>query len=370
MKQISVMMKPASAMCGLRCRYCFYDELARNRNQSSCGIMDEECADRLIQTLAEGTRAGDQLTLAFQGGEPMLAGLAWFRAFVAKVNAQCLGRQISYALQTNGMALDERWRVFLRENSFLVGLSLDLPRACHDRQRVDAAGKGTYARVVEQLRLLQRDGVAVNVLSTLTEETARHPQQVWKTLCDLGIQYIQFTPCLDSLQEASHGYALSPERFASFYGQLFERWTTARAQGKRISIKLFDDLVYYLAHGIPAACGLGGRCQAQLVVESDGSIYPCDFYCLDQYRIGHVDDRLDVLHDASLQVSFKQHSLPDACWACSYARFCGGGCQRMRREVYCGGMDCGMKRFLDQCGDALAELAMWERRYTAYQRNK
>ena len=232
MKTINIMLKPASSLCNMRCKYCFYADVTAARTVPSYGIMSEATVDAMLRSLAAEFTDGDRICFTFQGGEPTLAGLPFFRRFIE--NASVLnGVTISYALQTNGLLLNAEWCEFLKENRFLVGVSLDLPTDAHDTVRLDANGNGTYKTVAESLSLLKKHGVACNVLSTLTNSAARHPKKVWNQLVHLGIDYVQFTPCLGNLNGNRTEYALTPRRFASFYTELFRYWYADYQKGKR-----------------------------------------------------------------------------------------------------------------------------------------
>ena len=366
MKRISVMLKPASSLCNLRCRYCFYAEVSDSREIRSFGVMERETASRILENIFSCLTPGDELNLAFQGGEPTLAGLDFFRFFVSQVERLRGRLRVSYALQTNGTLLDEEWCAFFREHDFLIGLSLDATQAMHDQNRVDASGKGTYTRVSAARALLEKQGVAYNVLSVLTNALARHPQQVWSWLCKDDIRYVQFIPCLGELDGGATRFSLSPERFASFYTQLFKLWNADFEKGRYRSVKLFDDLVKLLVDGSRNACGLTGRCMPQIVVEADGSVYPCDFYALDAYRVGNLAEApIDALYTSAAMAAFRTRptAMPALCGDCPYAPVCGGGCPRMRREV-CGtpeAKSCGYRSFLDQCLPELHRIALRER---------
>lgn len=366
MKRLSIMLKPASSLCNLRCRYCFYADIADLRDVRSYGIMPAEKVHTMLRNLQTQLTRGDSIQFGFQGGEPTIAGLPWFREFVQTVSGWDPGIQVSYALQTNATLLDEEWCRFLSEHHFLVGVSLDLLPQCHNDARVDACGEGTYQRCLQSLDLLNRFGVEYNVLCTLTRQVARHPQKVWKTLKELDIRYVQFTPCLDALDTpGANPYALTPQRFAQFYTQLFPLWLEDFRKGQYRSVKLFDDVVNLMAYGIPTACGIQGRCQPQLVVEADGSVFPCDFYCLDEYRIGNLlEDSLEaLLLSAQRSPAQKRDALPELCSGCPYRSFCGGGCKRMQKEIACSGGDtfCGYRSFLNSAGRALQQIARQQR---------
>lgn len=367
MKTIHLMLKPASSLCNMRCGYCFYSDVAAARNTPSYGLMSDAAAESMLKMIEQDLEPGDRVHFAFQGGEPTLAGLPFFRNFVSRVS-QWKGIEVSYALQTNGLLLDAQWCRFLKEHRFLVGLSLDLLHEAHDAARVDAHGQGTYGRAVEVLALLKAHGVDCNVLCTLTSTVARQAQQVWDRLTALDIEYTQFTPCLGPLDgSVPSPYALTPQLFASFYTRLFSYWYGDFQKGKRRSIKLFDDIVNLLVLGRPTGCGMTGSCQAQLVVEADGSVYPCDFYCLDSYRLGNLTHQSisQLLNAPALDAFLKRpHSQPQLCRQCPYQRFCGGSCKRMQKEICCSGDErfCGYRSFLEQCGNTLFVLAQQIRR--------
>lgn len=368
MKQISIMIKPASSLCNLRCKYCFYSDVSSQREVGTRGIMSLDTADSLIEHVFRDLAPGDHLNLAFQGGEPTLAGLDFFEHFAAQVNRIKGDISVSYALQTNGILLDEAWAAFLKKHRFLVGLSLDASAQFHNAARVDTMGNGTFKQVTSARKLLEHHQVPYNVLTVLTKKLARHPQAVWKFLQDNGISYVQFIPCLESMvADREDPFALDPESFAGFYTTLFRMWYSDIKKGKYTSVKLFDDIVNQLAFGLLTACGQDGRCRPQIVVEADGSVYPCDFYCLDRFCMGNLRTQsLGELMQAPKAGLFCR-DVPQKCLLCQKCRYhglCGGGCKRMRRAVFGGanGQKCGYQLFLNQCFDDLCRVAQMQKR--------
>lgn len=363
MKDVIIMLKPASSLCNLRCKYCFYADVAEQRSIQSYGIMQPQTTKKILDHIFCDVSAGDHITFAFQGGEPTLAGLAFFQHFVQEANRQRGAVKIDYALQTNGMLLDESWCSFLKEHSFLTGLSLDAMKANHDAFRVDKNGHGTYKRVMAAKRLLDRCGNQYNVLMTLTNSLARHPQQTWNFVKENNIQYVQFIPCLGPLEKNADQspYALTPQRFARFYKQLLTLWLADWEKGKYISVKLIDDLVNLLSKGIVTACGLTGVCSPQVVVESDGSVFPCDFYMLDCYKAGNLcEEPLHSIFSAPQMRKFAcETQEKNFCRECQYFRMCGGGCKRMQRAVsFCEREAyCGYRDFLDFALQKLLDVA-------------
>ena len=360
-KNISIMIKPASSLCNMRCRYCFYADITNLRQVRSYGIMSRETTEKILENIRSGLQRGDQINFAFQGGEPALAGLDFYRHFVNLVEGWDKSIKVNYALQTNGLSLDEQWCRFLARHHFLVGISLDILPACHAEARKDEKGQGTYQRVMDGVRLMEQHGVEYNVLCTLTREAAKYPQKIWKAITKQDFKWVQFTPCLGELSgEEDNSYALTPQDFASFYIQLFSCWLDDFHKGAYRSIKLIDDLVNYLAYQIPTSCGINGKCQPQLIVEADGSVFPCDFYCLDEYLLGNFREQsLEELFLLSVKSEMRSRERRLICEKCPYEKICGGGCKRMQKEVYCGAGDgsCGMRSFLDYSLDKLQEIA-------------
>ncbi len=346
---INLLVKPASSLCNMRCRYCFYEDEATHRTQASMGIMTGDTAHRMLaQALAAAGPSG-ALHVMFQGGEPTVAGLDFFRDFVAEAARQNTTRiPLAYAIQTNGLALDEAWTDFLAEHRFLVGLSVDGDKALHDEFRVDAAGKGTWTRVQKNLALLQRRGVECNLLCVVTRRCAKRAVAVYHALQKTGVSYLQFIPCLDPLEEArgSRPWSLTPADYGAFLCALFDAWYADWAAGRYTSVRLFEDYVH-LAMGLPpSTCASGGRCGSYFVVEADGSVYPCDFYVLDPWKLGNLwDTPLEALGRSEKAAAFLREGLdrPAACGECSWAQLCCGGCKRdwttdaagQRQNYYC-----------------------------------
>lgn len=362
MGQYCVMIKPASSLCNLRCKYCFYSDVSNERNVKSYGIMKLSVAEQALKNIKACLKPDDILILSFQGGEPTLAGLGFFEGIAEIVSSWGPKVRVQYTIQTNGTLLDENWCRFLKKHHFLVGVSFDILPECHEEARVDSLGKGSYKQVQAAINLLERYRVEYNILCTLTNAIARHPQQIWKKILEYDFRYVQFTPCIGQLQlPGKNQYALTPQRFSRFYQQIFQNWYADYCTGNYRSIKLFDDLINYMAFGVPTACGMGGFCTPQLVVEADGSVFPCDFYCIDEYKLGNIAEQSiqDLLSGTEVQKFVHRESpQPKLCHDCRWKKLCGGGCKRMRKEICCNGEDnfCGYKSFLDNTGNTLSEI--------------
>lgn len=334
MKQLTFLVKPASSLCDLRCRYCFYEDISRCRKMKSMGIMKQETVESLLRAAAAECQVGDTIQVTFQGGEPTLAGLEFFQAFVGLEKKFIpSGVAIHHSIQTNGMAVDKAWAQFYKDNQVLVGLSLDGAREFHDPLRVDSQGKGTWKRAVESLALLDKAGVETNLLCVVTNQMARSPQKVYQSLKKLGNHPLQFIPCLDPLEvpRGSMPYSLSPQRYGRFLCGLFDCWYRDWQEGHYVSVRLFDDYLRILAGMLPSTCAASGACGSYLVVEGDGSLYPCDFFVLDEWYIGNIQEmgvKEAMCAPQSLRFLERGHIRPQACFTCPYASICRGGCPR------------------------------------------
>lgn len=365
MPQIHVMIKPASGLCNMRCKYCFYADEMEKRSQASYGIMTEETLENVIRevlSFAEG-----QCTIAFQGGEPTLAGLDFYRKCLeleAKYNDKKV--RISHALQTNGYVLDEKWCRFFAENHFLIGLSVDGIKATHDAYRKDAQGRDTYFHTLEAARMLEEAGAEFNVLTVVNGKIAPKIRRIYEQYRKLGFSWQQYIACLDPIQEkqGQQEYSLTPKVYGQFLIDLFELWDLDLRQGKQPYIRQFENYIAVLLGQLPEACEQRGVCSFQNIVEADGSIYPCDFYVLDEYRLGNLnEDSFEVIEQRRKESKFVELSFnhTEKCKGCQYFGICRGGCRRHREQP---GTELGenyfcesFKMFFDACLPRMQEIA-------------
>lgn len=336
MPAASILIKPASANCNMDCKYCFYKCLSSHREEYSKGFMTEETLETLVREAI--AYADGSLTFAFQGGEPTLAGLDFFQKAVElqqKYNNKKL--QIENTIQTNGLLIDEKWARFLGEHRFLVGLSLDGPKKMHDRYRKDAGGQDTFARIMHSVQLLEQYHVDYNVVTVVTNDTAKQASFLYKFWKRNHYPFVQFIPCMDEIkrqdgtQERSI-YAVEPEQYGKFLCELFDLWYADFATGEAMDIRMFSNLAQ-MAAGYPAEeCGMNGCCNCYFVVEGDGSVYPCDFYCMDAWKLGTVNDGFVQMKTSEKAKAFVEASRPvcAACQECLHFSLCRGGCRRWR----------------------------------------
>ena len=365
MPSISVMMKPSSSLCNMSCAYCFYCDEASKREQDSYGFMSEETLKNVIRRTLP--RAEGAVTYAFQGGEPTLRGLDFFQKAVAyQMQYNAKGIRVFNVLQTNGYSIDEAWCRFLKENNFLVGISVDGTREVHDALRRDRNGRGTYDRILRTAELFDRYGVEYNILTVVTSRLARSVETVYWEYRKRDWRYQQYIACLDPLEEprGSSPHSLLPEDYGEFLTKLFRLWHADVRQSKQPYIRQFENYVGLAAGIMAESCDQRGTCGVQYVVEADGGVYPCDFYMLDAYRLGNFNtDRLDRIDAARKEIGFVERSmqLDDDCKTCRYASLCRGGCQRYRdfvpgTERYKNYFCKGYQIFFQECYDKLMEL--------------
>ncbi len=362
MKHIQILIKPASSLCNLRCSYCFYADISSMRQVRSFGRMKPEVTGKLIENVFADLEDGDRLTIGFQGGEPTLAGLKYFKNFTSLVKTQSKKVIVSYAIQTNGTKIDEEWCRFLKEEDFLVGLSIDGGLEFHDRHRPDAAGRGTYGRVLAAKKLFDRYEIEYNILCVLTQEMTENAPLVWEFIQQEAISFIQFIPCLAELGEEENEFAVTPRGFAAFYGELFTLWQQGMQRGQYVSVKLFDDITNLLVNGVVGSCGMLGRCQMQYVIEANGNVYPCDFYVLDEMCVGNITQQtLRELFEQPLTQRFICDKRDyRTCAGCEFYKMCRGGCKRMKDACYVGAEDdgyCGYREVLKQVLQPLLAMA-------------
>ena len=334
MPPINLLIKPASSSCNLRCKYCFYHSIAENRSVASYGIMSNEAAELLIKK--SFGYAENVCTFAFQGGEPTLAGLEFYRNFVQLVKQYNIKKiDVNFAIQTNGTVINEEWADFLFKNNFLVGLSLDGPKDINDMNRVDSLQEGSFTRIINAVNLFNKHNVQYNILCVVNNLVARHTNKIYNFYKKNNFNYLQFIQCLDPLDEEPGGnpYSLKPDMYAVFLKNLFDLWYKDIIEGKKISIRYFDNLVGMLMGYPPETCGMSGRCSCYFVIEADGGVYPCDFYVLDEWKLGNIKyDDFTVLLNTDTAKKFVQLSLhvDNKCKECKWLNICRGGCRRTR----------------------------------------
>ena len=334
-----VLTKPTGAICNLDCSYCFF--LSKEELYPGSPFrMSDELLDTYIRQLLESHRT-PEVTVAWQGGEPTLMGLDFFRRSVELVDRyRRPGQQVELTMQTNGTLIDDEWAAFLAERDFLVGISIDGPRALHDAYRVDKGGKPTFDRVMAGLDRLKAHGVRWNVLTTVHRANEDHGLEVYRFLRDdLGADFIQLIPIVERpspggipLGDEVTDRSLSPDGFARFLIPVFEEWV--RHDVGDVFVQMFDSTLASFV-GVPGSmCVHAATCGTAVALEHNGDLYSCDHFVEPEFLLGNITQThmLDLVASPQ-QVAFgrdKRDSLPRMCRECPVRFACNGGCPKDR----------------------------------------
>ena len=318
------MIKPASAKCNAGCKYCFYRDEVAVRSIKDYGAMPTSLAHILIDKALDYVQGG-RISITFQGGEPTLAGLDFFQDFFEYLEEKnTYGAVVTLSLQTNGLNIDKKWARLLKKHNVLVGISLDGTKKLN-APRV-SLGKEIYPRILDAIRILREEKVDFNVLSVIHKGNVRHGKEIMQDFIKRGFRHLQFIPYLGEQEE----FMLTPEDYGAFLIDTFSIYGEKFNTEDRVSVREFDNYIMRLQTGRAEECGMNGRCEPQLVFEGDGTAFPCDFYCTDDYVLGNVkDDSIEELISSPTALTFRSQKPqnPD-CPTCPYFSLCQGGCKR------------------------------------------
>ncbi len=331
----SLLIKPASAVCNLDCEYCFYlDREADPYKELPGRRMTEETLERLVDGFLFYSYPNS--VFAWQGGEPTLAGAAFFEQAV-ELQKRCgrNGQTVSNALQTNATLLDERWCTLFREYNFLLGVSLDGPEEMHDRYRFNKQRKPTWSKVMQGIELLKRHKVEFNILCVLSKANVDHAAGLYRFFRELGVQHIQYIPLaefdgLGLLQP----WTITPEQYGRFLCQTFDLWWPDR---KKVRIRFFDNIAEALAGMKPGNCTMHETCDSYTVVEYNGDVYPCDFFVEGGWKLGNINvDSFAEISRRRQRYNFAaKKTVPHPeCQVCEFYSVCKGGCPKLRHGRY------------------------------------
>jgi uncharacterized protein len=350
-----VMTKPIGPICNLDCKYCFYLEKERLFPANENFKMSDEVLETYIRQYI-GAQDVPEVSFAWQGGEPTLLGVGFFRKVVELQRRHAGGKRIANALQTNGTLLDDDWCEFLAREKFLVGLSIDGPARLHNAYRVDKKGRDTYDAVLRGLRLLKKHGVEFNTLTVVNRANARRPLDVYRFLRDIGSGFIQFIPLVERLADAEAtklgldlavpprvdeegvrrmpvtDWSVEPGQYGTFLCTIFDEWVE-RDVG-RTFVQIFDVTLGNWAGQGGGLCVFSENCGTALALEHNGDVYSCDHYVYPRYRLGNVlNATLGELVSSEFQRQFgrdKSATLPRYCRECEVRHLCHGECPKHR----------------------------------------
>lgn len=337
-----VMAKPRGAICNLDCDYCFY---LRKEALYAGGTF--RMADRTLESYVRQyikAQRSNQVTFGWQGGEPTLMGIDFFRRAVRYQKKYTRpGMVVENALQTNGTLLDDEWCRFFAENHFLIGISLDGPREMHDFYRKDKGGAPTFERVLRAIDLLKKHRVAYNILACVNAANVEHPLEVYRFLRDeIGAEFMQFIPIVE--RENTTGFqegtaltsrSISGEKYGRFLIAIFDEWV--QQDVGKVFVQMFDTALGRWLGAPGGLCVFQETCGLALALEHNGDVYSCDHYVEPHYRLGNLlDTPLVELAGSPEQQRFgleKRESLPRTCRECPVLFACNGGCPKDRTDL-------------------------------------
>ena len=362
----SILVKPAGPDCNLACTYCFYSGKSSLFPDMKKHRMSEDVLTEMIRQVM--TQAGEEVGIAWQGGEPTLMGLPFFRKAVDLIRRFGKNQTVGNGLQTNGLLIDKDWSRFLRQYNFLVGLSIDGPEHIHNHYRRMKDGGETWSTVTDRLKLMLDQGVSVNALGVVTDYSAGFPEEIYTFYKGLGLTYMQFIPCVETepLKPCMLSpFSVSADKFGPFLCTLFDLWLADFVDGAQTtSIRFFDSVFYRYVELAPPECTLLEECGNYLVIEHNGDVYSCDFFVEPQWRLGNIKEgRLQDFLNSKRQNAFgaMKNRLPDECIACKWLHHCRGGCIKDRPgDLHHNGVNylCdAYKMFFEHADARLTELA-------------
>ncbi|MGL4411267.1 MAG: anaerobic sulfatase-maturation protein [Bacteroidales bacterium] len=344
---IYVMAKPVGSICNLDCTYCYYlekEELYRNRTTHR---MSDELLEQFTREYIEAQPTPDVL-FTWHGGEALLRGIEFYRKALKLQKRYARGRRIENSIQTNGVMLNDEWCEFFKENNFLVGISIDGPKDCHDIYRKDKGGKGTFEKVIAGVELLKKHGVEFNILAVVNSFNVRYPLEVYNFFKSIGGRYIQFSPIVERVGTRQDGlkllsatdrqevvvseWSVDSADYGHFMTAIFDEWV--RKDVGEVYVQLFDSTLANLVGASPGVCVWAKECGHASAMEFNGDIYSCDHYVFPENKLGNIRSTpLVTMMLSDKQLSFgraKSSSLTAQCKRCKFLTLCNGECPKNR----------------------------------------
>ena len=346
-KPLYVMLKPAGAHCNLACKYCYYLEKNKLYPTAQRHLMSDEMLEQFTREYIEA-QTMNQVLFTWHGGEPLLRSIDFYRKALSLQQKYAGGRCIDNIIQTNGTLLTDEWCEFFAQNHWLVGISIDGPQPYHDHYRLTAAGKPSWQKVMQGIKLLKKHGVEWNAMAVVNAYNANHPLEFYRFFKENGCQFLQFTPIVErqtrhedgrtlasladkdeiSLSEAS----VTPEQWGYFLCAIFDEWV--RKDVGKIFVEIFDCTLANWMGISPGICAYSKECGHAGVMEHNGDVYSCDHFVFPEYKLGNIRDHslIDMLYGEH-QHEFsrlKHSSLPRQCKECDMEFACHGECPKNR----------------------------------------
>jgi uncharacterized protein len=331
-RPFTLLIKPAGPDCNIACEYCFYackaDYFGHGAHR-----MSPEIQERLVESYLK--QDFEQFSFAWQGGEPTLMGLDFYKRLVELQKHYGRAEQtVSNSLQTNGILIDDEWAAFMAEHNFLAGISLDGPQKYHDVYRRDRAGKGTFDRVMSGIEACKRNFAEYNILVLLNNINVEHPDELFDFFTGMGVHYLQFVPCVERSVNDTHTaspFSITPQQYGRFLCRFFDRWMEYGVT--KLSVRLFDSLLNVTCGLPPSECTFARQCADYIVIEHNGDVFCCDFYVGDPTRLGNImDTPIEQLAGSAVKREFARckADINNKCLVCRYLDVCRGGCPKDR----------------------------------------
>jgi len=336
MQPFTLLIKPSGSDCNIDCKYCFYKARAPEFGQGR-QRMSDEVLERLVRDYME--LEFPVVGFAWQGGEPTLMGVEFFRKAVELQKKYGSGeQQVSNTLQTNGILLDDKWCQFFGEDKFLLGISIDGPKEFHDYYRVDRSGAGTFDRVMRGIENCKRYKVEFSALVLLNNKNVEHPDKLFDFLVENDLTFIQFIPCVerDPATDKVADFSITAKQYGEFLCRLFDLWYDYGPE--KLNIREFDSLVTYYVMGNHTICTYSKQCAGFVVIEHTGDAFCCEFFVEPKWRLGNISETpLKTLAVSSKKRAFarSKENLCNKCLVCRYLDICRGGCMKDRIRTLC-----------------------------------
>lgn len=346
-KPLYVMLKPAGAHCNLACKYCYYLEKNKLYPTAQRHLMSDEMLEQFTREYIEA-QTMNQVLFTWHGGEPLLRSIDFYRKALSLQQKYAGGRRIDNVIQTNGTLLTDEWCEFFAQNHWLVGISIDGPQPYHDHYRLTAAGKPSWQKVMQGIKLLKKHGVEWNAMAVVNAYNANHPLEFYRFFKENGCQFLQFTPIVERLTRHEDGRTLAsladkdeislseasvaPEQWGYFLCAIFDEWV--RKDVGKIFVEIFDCTLANWMGVSPGICAYSKECGHAGVMEHNGDVYSCDHFVFPEYKLGNIRDHslIDMLYGEQQQEfsRLKHSSLPRQCKECDMEFACHGECPKNR----------------------------------------
>ena len=346
-KPLFVMLKPAGAHCNLACKYCYYLEKNKLYPTAQRHLMSNEMLDQFTREYIEA-QTMNQVLFTWHGGEPLLRSIDFYRKALSLQQKYAGGRRIDNVIQTNGTLLTDEWCEFFAQNHWLVGISIDGPQPDHDHYRLTAAGKTSWKKVMQGIKLLKKHGVEWNAMAVVNAYNANHPLEFYRFFKENGCQFLQFTPIVERLTRHEDGRTLAsladkneitmseasvtPEQWGYYLCAIFDEWV--RKDVGKIFVEIFDCTLANWMGISPGICAYSKECGQAGVMEHNGDVYSCDHFVFPEYKLGNIRDHslIDMLYGEQQQEfsRLKHSSLPRQCKECDMEFACHGECPKNR----------------------------------------